>query len=160
MNAKRTFRKIRRTALSLMATLRVLVMAFAVAFSPLGFSFSACHCLPCECSAAENVSCGCCTDSVVTTCCCSTGCCDHGESEDSECPIDCALCQCQCECDMGIAVDPVEMPAINDAAKPTLDTATEFVEQVHTLRSSSHHVDRYEVLLAQEFHALHCCWLI
>lgn len=162
MDAKRTFRTIRRTATSLAVPLRVLVMAFAIVFSPLGFSFSVCQCLPCECSLSEDVSCGCCCTESVQTNCCSTSCCDgvdcddFGENEGSECSGNCTLCHC----DMGLAVNPEELPGINDAAKPVLDVPSKSFEPIQAWRSSSHRVDRSKVLLTQDFHALHCRWLI
>ena len=130
MGARHTFQLIRKATCSIMASLRILVIVLGITLSPLGISFSTCLCAACECSELES---GCCCDnSPPSSCCSSDGCritCDDEENHSS--------CECHpCQCDLEIAVAPVSMPWIVDAAEPVSIAPPEFSELIPTVQSS------------------------
>lgn len=154
MDTKRTFQSIRKATCSIAVSLRILVIVVGITMSPLGISFSNCHCSACECSELESGCC--CGDSAPSSCCSSDGCritCDDEENHGS--------CDCDpCQCDLGIGIDPVSIPGIVDAAKPISIAPPEFSELIPTIRSSLISIDRFKVSLNSDLHATYCRWLI
>jgi len=151
MFAKQTIQSIRKATCSIAVSLRVLVLVFAMVLSPLGFSFSTCHCSAHECGELEN---GVSADSS-PCCCCSTDC---GSSESD---TEGRSCECDpCNCDFGIAINPILIPKIVDAAKPISISAPDFLEPITTHQPSLRQVDRHRVSLTSNLHAVYCCWQI
>ena len=157
MDAGRTFRTIHQVVRPTGKMLRVFVMVFAIAFSPLGVSFSTCHCAACDCSQSIDGAC-CCTGPAVEHSCVDACCqqdtlrttasilveCDSNSS-DEECSCDCH----DCHCDVGIAIDPTPLPGINDASKPTLDATPQVYEILPAERSLLTEIIRPQIRLTK-----------
>lgn len=156
MSARRTFRAFRRATVSLVVSLRLLVMIFAIVTSPLGFSLSTCHCSACECTPSDDG--GCCCSTPTTSCCSATSCCSDEGCDNDESIADCECGPCHCE--LGLSVEPVAMPGINDAAKPIADTSLEITEAIQSEHSEVRMPELAVPLPSQNFHAMHCRWLI
>ena len=175
MDANRTFRSIRKAAHSVVETLRVFVIMFAIAFSPLGLSINACQCFGCECSQTDDGACPCSHPEIDSCCssgnCSSSGCCDPSSfrttasilvdsTQDLDAGKECG-CDCHdCHCNVGIAVDPIALPGINDASKPILDFEPEVLETLPTPQLSQLHHELPSAVVVQQFRVIHCCWLI
>ena len=143
-----TIRKLTKALQPLGLNLRVAVIVIAMAFSTIGVTFQQCQCTACECN--QNAQ-SCCSSEATDSCCnCK---CDCGTSD---CSCSCVYCKCV----LGIDVEPISLPQINNSVKPIVFTTTISLTSPKLFLLASVRPDRTPVTSQTHIHALHCRWLI